>query len=295
MYSLGDYGGMIADSVRIGPYIQAIEAAVRPGSVVIDLGSGPGFFALIACRAGARRVYAIDLQDIVQFGRKFATANSFGDRIEFLQGDSRHIQLPERADVIVSDIRGALPFYGHSIVSLEDARQRFLAEGGTLIPQRDTLCAAIVESGKSYDEIKSPWLSSVRRPDLSVALPHVLNGIHSAHFTAEQLLAEPQAWCEVDYMKGASIRAAATLHFRAKRSATGHGIAIWFDTQLFGDIGFSCVPGGPKTVYGHSFLPWLEPVTISEGREIQVELHTDLVGGDYIWRWETKICEEVKV
>ena len=42
--------------------------------------------------------------------------------------------------------------------------------------------------------------------------------------------------------------------------------------------------------YGHSFLPWLEPVAISAGQEIQVELHADLVGGDYIWRWETKIC-----
>jgi hypothetical protein len=26
-----------------------------------------------------------------------------------------------------------------------------------------------------------------------------------------------------------------------------------------------------------------------EGQEIQVDLHADLVGGDYIWRWETKI------
>ena len=57
--------------------MQAIEAAVRPGNVVVDLGSGPGFFALIACRAGARRVYAIDLDEIVQFGRDFATANGF--------------------------------------------------------------------------------------------------------------------------------------------------------------------------------------------------------------------------
>ena len=175
MYSLDDYGAMIADSVRIGPYMQAIEAAVRPGNVVVDLGSGPGFFALIACRAGARRVYAIDLDEIVQFGRHFATANSFTDRIEFLQGDSRQIQLPERADVIVSDIRGALPFSGHSMVSLEDARQRFLVEGGTMIPQRDTLYAAIVESEKSYYEIRSPWQSSDKGLDLSPALSYVLN------------------------------------------------------------------------------------------------------------------------
>jgi protein arginine N-methyltransferase 1 len=64
--------------------MQAIEAALRPGNVVVDLGSGPGFFALIACQAGARRVYAIDLAEIVQFARHFAKANGFADHIEFL-------------------------------------------------------------------------------------------------------------------------------------------------------------------------------------------------------------------
>jgi len=294
MYSLEDYGGMIADSMRIGPYTQAIEAAVQPGDVVVDLGSGPGFFALVACRAGARRVYAIDLAEIVHFGRHFARANSFTDRIEFLWGDSRQIQLPERADVIVSDIRGALPFSGHSMVSLEDARQRFLAEDGTMIPQRDTLYAAIVESEKLYEEIRSPWQNSAKGLDLSPALPCVLNDVHSTHITQEQLCTEPQAWCVVEYMSSPSIRAAATIHFRTTRRATAHGIAIWFDTELYKKIGFSCAPGCPKTVYGHSFLPWLQPVAVSAGQEIEVELHADLVGGDYLWRWETKVCEKGK-
>lgn len=289
MYSLGDYGSMIADSVRIGPYIQAIEAAVRPGDVVVDLGCGPGFFALVACRAGARRVYAIDLADIVHFGRQFAATNSFGDRIEFLQGDSRQIQLPERADVIVSDIRGALPFHGHSIVSLEDARKRFLAEGGVMIPWRDTLYAVIVEAEKSYRDITSPWQSPVKDLDLSSSLSCVLNDVHSVHVTREQLATESQAWCEIDYRKSPSTRVAATLLFQTTRSTTAHGIVLWFDTHLFENIGFSCAPGGPKTVYGHSLLPWPEPVTLSAGQEIQVDLHADLVGGDYVWRWETRI------
>jgi protein arginine N-methyltransferase 1 len=294
MYSLRDYGAMITDSVRIGPYKRAIETAVRTGDVVVDLGSGPGIFALIACRAGARRVYAIDVDEIVQFGRQFAAANSFSDRIEFLKGDSRQVQLPERADVIVSDIRGALPFFRHSMVSLEDARQRFLAENGTMIPHRDTLYAAIVESEKLYEEIGSPWQGSTKGLDLSPALPCVLNELHTTYVSREDLVTEPEAWCVVEYMKSPSTRGAATLHFRTTRSATAHGIVLWFDTQLFGNIGFSCAPGYPDTIYGHSFLPWLQPVAVSAGQEIHIELHADLVGRDYIWRWETKVCEEGK-
>jgi type I protein arginine methyltransferase len=294
MYSLADYGAMIADPARTGSYIRAIKAAVRPGSVVVDVGSGSGFFALVACRAGARHVYAIDEADIVQLGRQLATANNFADRIEFLQADSRQIDLPERADVIVSDLRGALPFHGHAIVTLEDARQRFLRESGILIPQRDTLYAAIVEAQKFYNEISSTWQSTVEGLDLSPALASVFNELYVTCFTSEQIITQPQAWCVLDYTKSPSPRAAAALCFRPTRSATAHGIALWFDTQLLGEIGFSCAPSGSKTVYGQSFLPWPQPVAISPGQEIQVELHADLVGGDYIWRWETKICKEGK-
>lgn len=65
---------------------------------------------------------------------------------------------------------------------------------------------------------------------------------------------------------------------------------MWFETQLLGEIGFSCAPTAPETVYGHVFLPWLEPVCVAEGQEIQVELRVDPVGQDYIWCWDTKIA-----
>lgn len=292
MYSLGDYGGMIGDSVRIGPYLQAIEAAVRPGSVVLDLGCGPAIFSLVACRAGARRVYAVDSEEIVHFGRHFAAANHFTDRIDFLRGDSRQIQLPERADVIVSDLRGALPFYGPSLLVLEDARRRHLAPGGTMIPEKDTLFAAIVESGEFYRKITSPWCSAIRELDLSAALPFRLNEVHSFEVAKEQLLAEPQAWWVIDYGGAPSTRASRTMRFRSARSATAHAIAIWFDTQLYGNIGFSCVPGTAKTVYGQTLLPFLKPIPVSTGQEIQVELHADLVGSDYVWRWETQTVKK---
>ena len=56
MYSLRDYGAMIADAGRSNAYAKAIARAVRPGDTVADIGCGPGVFSLLACRAGARRV-----------------------------------------------------------------------------------------------------------------------------------------------------------------------------------------------------------------------------------------------
>ncbi|MDH3444335.1 MAG: 50S ribosomal protein L11 methyltransferase, partial [Deltaproteobacteria bacterium] len=56
MYSIFDYGSMIADHVRMDAYARALRRAVTADSVVLDIGTGTGIFALLACQFGARRV-----------------------------------------------------------------------------------------------------------------------------------------------------------------------------------------------------------------------------------------------
>jgi type I protein arginine methyltransferase len=289
MYSLYDYGSMLSDGGRFAAYAKAIANAVRPGDAVAEIGCGPGVFAFLACRAGARRVYAVESEAVIQSARQLATENGLGDRIEFIQGDSRRVELPERVNLIVSDIRGTLPFLGPAIPALEDARRRFLAPGGILIPQRDTLKAAVVEAKEFYERLTAPWQRTADGLDLSSSLSLVLNGSYGVSFRSEQLFTEPKNWHTLDYMAGAAPRAASSLSLRATRTGTAHGLCLWFETQLLGDIGYSSGPGGSATIYGQAFLPWLAPVTVAEGQKIQVELRADLVGQDYVWSWDTKL------
>jgi protein arginine N-methyltransferase 1 len=289
MYLLEEFGDMIADQARFGAYADAIAQAVRPGDVVVDLGCGPGIFALLACRAGAKRVYAIDTGEVIHFARQLATANGFAERIEFIHGDSRQIQLRERANVIVSDVRGALPLFADALPSIEDARERFLIKGGAQIPERDTIYAAIVETPGFYKRLASPWKDAGRELDLTPALSLVLNSVYKVRSETTQLLTEPQMWCSLDYRAPLDPRAGRKLRFRATRSGTAHGVTAWFETQLFVDIGFSNAPGTMGSIYGQGFLPWLEPVALEPGQEIEVDLRADPVGGDYVWRWDTKI------
>lgn len=290
MYSLDEFGEMVGDELRFSAYCDAIAKAVRPGDVAIDIGTGPGVFALLAAKAGARKVYAIDTENIVEFGRQFAAANGMTGRIEFLRGNSRQILLPERANIIISDIRGALPLFGQSILALNDAWERHLAEGGRMIPGRDLLLGALVEAPKNYDRIVVPW-RSVHGLDLEPALPIVLNTIYKCQLRSEQLLTDAHVWHELDYVNGANPRAGCDLEFVCQRPGTAHGFAIWFQTQLFSEIGFSTQPGPKDSVYGQIFLPLLRPVDLAEGETIRAGLHADLVGTDYVWRWEFELPE----
>src|SRR5437870_1780607 len=111
LYSIYAYGRMIADNVRMAAYVQALRQSVKPNSVVLDIGTGTGIFALLACQFGARKVYAIEPDDAIQVARDIAVANGYAERIEFIQNLSTKVMLPERADVIISDLRGVLPWF----------------------------------------------------------------------------------------------------------------------------------------------------------------------------------------
>src|SRR5215212_8956553 len=157
MYSLHFYGQMLADAPRMDAYATALRHVIRPDSIVMDLGCGPGVFALLAGKLGARRVYAVEPNNVVGLAREAAAANGFADLVEFFEQLSTEITLPEPATIIVSDLRGVLPFFQQHLPSIIDARKRLLARDGVLIPQRDILWAAIVEAPEQYDEIIRPW------------------------------------------------------------------------------------------------------------------------------------------
>jgi protein arginine N-methyltransferase 1 len=159
-----------------------------------------------------------------------------------------------------------------------------------MIPQRDTLKAALIEADEFCSKLVSPWLQSNHKLDLSPSVSLLLNGSYSSQFSADQLVTEPQTWAVLDYSAGATACASADLEFAVERGGTAHGICLWFETDLIDGIGFSSGPGPRKTVYGQVLLPWLEAVTVQQGQKISVKLGTNLVGEEYVWRWETKIC-----
>jgi type I protein arginine methyltransferase len=292
MYSLSGYGSMIADRVRIDAYAQAIRRAVQLGSSLIEIGTGPGVFAVLACQLGADRVYAIEPTEIIQVAREIAAANGFTDKIEFFEGLSTRFNRPVKADVVVSDLRGVLPFFQKHIPSIADARLRLLAPNGILIPRRDLVWAAIVEAPDTYAGIVDCWERNALGIQLDAARQLAVNSPQKARLKPEQMLAAPQLWATLDYSAIDNPDWRGSLQWTIQRAGVGHGVIVWFDTELADGIGFSNAPGLPEAIYGSMFFPWTEPVPLVEGQAVCLDLATRLIGDDYIWSWTTKIGSE---
>ena len=289
MYSLGGYGSMLADRVRVDAYAQALRQTVHVGSVVVEIGTGPGIFAVLACQVGASRVYAIEPFEIIQVAREVAAANGCADKIEFFADLSNRVTLPTRADVIVSDLRGVLPLLERHIPAIVDARRRFLSPGGALIPRKDTLWAAIAEAPKPYGELVDPWDHNALGQDLSPARRLIVNQVHRFRVDADQLLTAGRLWTTLDYNSVENPDVRGNLDWKVERAGTGHGILLWFDADLAEGIGFSSGPSGPETVYGSLFLPWPQPVPLVPSQSVAADLEAKLMEEDYVWRWTTRI------
>ncbi len=289
MYSLSGHGKMVGDEVRMGSYARALQRVVKPGSVVLDVGTGTGIFAVLASRLGARKVYAVEPGNVIEVARAIAAANGCSGRIEFIQASSAEVTLPERADVIISDLRGVLPLFQRHITDIADARRRLLANGGQLIPRTDVLWAAVVESPDLYGSITRVWEGNDYGLDMEAARRIAVNSWCKTYAKPQQLLVEPQQWGTLDYRAVENPRIDAELEWAVTRGGIAHGFVLWFDTVLVEGVTFSNSPGSPELIYGNAFFPWTKPVALRRGDTVSLLLRAQPVGDDYVWVWETRV------
>ncbi len=80
----------------------------KPGSVVVDVGTGSGILSIIAAKLGASKVYGVDAaEETVEIATANAAAHGVADRVEFAQGDMfEPLNHDIEADVVIGDVSG---------------------------------------------------------------------------------------------------------------------------------------------------------------------------------------------
>ena len=290
MYSVSGYGEMIADRVRTRAYLEALKQTVKPESVVLEIGSGLGLFAISAAQSGASKVYALEPDDVIELSRESARAANVADKITFLQALSTNVDLPERVDVIISDLRGVLPLFLNHIPSIIDARNRFLKPTGVLIASSDRVWAGPVEAPEHYKKIDM-WQDLQHDIDCTSARRIASNTWWKARARVEQLLDRPQCLTTLNYNFISSPNITGNLGFEINRDGVLHGWALWFDTHLCGEIGFSNHPEEAELIYGNAFFPLTEPIEVQKGDTINLSFRANLVNDDYVFSWNTEVYD----
>lgn len=238
-----DHVDMLNDRARTSAFLSAIEEVVRPGDVVLDVGTGTGVFAVAAARAGARHVYAIEASGIAEYARSVFEANGLADRITLLQGWSTQLSLPERADVLVSEMVGAEPL-GEDVLEMTlDARIRLLKPGARLIPGRlrilglpMTIPQAELAQNLPTAEALRNWCSWYGIDFGPLSETH--QGVFPEFYVRPQkarhweALSEPVLLVEVDLQEVEQSMVDSSVTFTANASGRLDGLMVYFEQEL---------------------------------------------------------------
>jgi protein arginine N-methyltransferase 7 len=130
---------IVLDEPRNRAWRAAIEKAVTPDSVVLDVGAGSGLLAMMAARAGAKRVVSCEMNPAVaEAAVRVVAANGFSDRVAIVSRHSGELDAERdmggKADVFVSEILSNDMVGEDAVPTVRDVVQRLLKPGGKVIP-----------------------------------------------------------------------------------------------------------------------------------------------------------------
>jgi protein arginine N-methyltransferase 1 len=137
---------MLLDKVRCESYKNAIEAIVK-GKTVLDVGAGTGFLSVIAAKAGASHVYAVEYSEMADYAKQFIDDNECTDNITLIKKRMEDVNILDipKVDVIISEWMGYFLLFENMLPSVLDARRRFLKEDGLMLPCEGRIYIAAVE------------------------------------------------------------------------------------------------------------------------------------------------------
>lgn len=290
MYDLAEYLSMIEDGVRTPAYLAAMRAVIRPGDRVLELGTGFGYFAVQAVRAGAAHVWAVEPNDAVSHGRAIAAANGCADRITFVQCRSDQFTLEQPADVLVEDLRGTSPLQGSRLDILRDARARLLVPGARVIPHRDALVLAPTEMPTDLLRLAHGAPDEINGISIAPVRAVLSQTIHRTHGDAGSLLADGATWATLEYSALAPGDPSGRAQWVVARDGMFAGFLSWFATTLAPGIGFDTSPSTARTVYDRGFLSTGAPIAVRAGDRITAEVRTRFDGTEHVWVWDATIA-----
>lgn len=136
------------DAGRIATWQAALTLVVRPGMLVLEVGSGSGILAMLAARAGAVVVSCEKDPLMAAIAEDAVRINGFAEKIKIISKSLHALRIPQdvpsRADVLMLDLFSdtLLDFRPFEIIR---ATKRLLGTSSIAVPARVSLRGALAE------------------------------------------------------------------------------------------------------------------------------------------------------
>ncbi len=247
---------LLSHRSRLSKFQRALQEIVRPESRVVDIGTGTGVLALIAARAGAKSVTAVDVnRESLNYARKAAEINGLSQNISFVESHFEDYVPEEQADIVVCEMLSSMLLVEQQVPACAHAAKRILKPGGIILPASASVYAVLVECHSLLGRFT---LFDLEFPKVPQTLGKGdAKDLSDAVLVAKFDFSTPDVPAEVDEM----------LEYTIIEDGVLHGLVGFFKAQLYEDITLGMDDG-----WRELFLPLAEPVEVSKGARVSVQL-----------------------
>ncbi|CAE7861426.1 PRMT11 [Symbiodinium necroappetens] len=296
---LGTHREMIEDRVRTEAFREAIFRTCKD-KIVLEVGCGTGILSVFAAQAGARRVIAVEANaEMADLAREVVAANSLASSIVILEGAVEEVAslvdealAHDKADVVLSEWMGFMLVCEDMFPSVAFARDRWLAEGGAMLPARCSLHVAPFSHVSLVERQTGFWGTSPFGVDLSPLAfhaldQHVLQPVIDT-LQAEAVLGDCRKLFTLNCKEASAADGKAgcgTFTTAITRPGRLHGLAVWFSCELCSGVAFCTAPEAAATHWEQTLL-FFDPASevmeleVSKGDKIEGELRWLVEGRD---------------
>ncbi len=265
---------MVNDEERNKAYDLALRRAVRPGDLVLEIGTGSGLVAMMAARAGAAKVISCEVLPLMaDIASEVVAKNGLSERITILTRKSTQLQvgaeLPAPADVFVSELLNIGMLSPNMLPVLQHARENLLKPGGKIIPAAAVVHAALIEAPQLYRINPVRQISGF---DLSPLDKLRSPGYAQIDMAADLIrqLSQPFRALDFDFRQNMPERDAKLLQVTATTSGIVHGVAFWFDLVMDEEIVYSSASPARSNHWKQAAEFFAQPVAVQPGDRVNL-------------------------
>ncbi len=267
---------MVSDRPRTNAFAAAIAEVVQRGDVVLDVGTGTGILAMLAAKAGAGKVYAIDATDIADVAAELVQANGLSDQVQVHHCRANELRLDQKVDVIISEWLGHAVFTEGMLHAVLDARDHYLKPTGRMLPSKVRLLIAPLDEPILYNgEGPGFWREPIHGLDFSSLQEVELSQGRAMHIRIDPaaLISPGQVILELDLHTASAdeVWFEGQLDFVPVRDGVLNGFCLWFEAELSQNVLLDTGPLSPETHWAQTYMSFT-PQPVRAGQRLQVSV-----------------------
>ncbi len=260
---------MVSDASRVGPLKEAIQRTCK-GKRVLESGAGSAILSILAAKAGAKKVYAIEIdQDIARHARKNIRKSGYEDIITLIVADVKSITLAdidhEKIDVVIAENLSTWQVTEPQIQIMNHIRSALAQADFIPIPQKifNNIELGLAQYTFEGVEIRTHFFE--------------FSGVRKC-----VVLSKKKLFVEVDLTQKNKTAYAQTIEWVAQKSGTLNCVRLTSPLQVFEDVLFD----SSDSLMPPIVVPFSSDISVEKGEVVSVMIDYTLNTN-----WEKFSCE----